>query len=372
MQSIKIFFSLILLLSFAACKENKEAPTPGESGPYTLDYPFYFGEPEIPTDNALTHEGVRLGRALFYEEKLSKDNSISCASCHKQELAFTDGLPVSVGFAGRQQTVGSMGLANLAWNTRFNWDGRAASLEEQAFGPIEHPNEMNQSLEETVRKLQATEEYPPLFKAAFGSETITDEKITKALAQFIRTLVSQDSKYDQYLRGEYQPTDLELRGIELFFTHPEPSIGLRGGNCGDCHLGPQVSGDPEDFRGFHNNGLDSEGNLRPGLSGFTGQPEDRGKFKAPSLRNIALTAPYMHDGRFATLEEVLAHYNEHVQRSSTLDPLIIEASNELAPEPDGQIRLHLTEDEKEAILAFLNMLSDEAFLTNPEFSDPGE
>jgi len=155
----------------------------------------------------------------------------------------------------------------------------------------------------------------------------------------------------------------------LFFTHPEPSNSIRGGNCGDCHVNILTSGVNDNFEGFKNNGLDDDSGLEEGLASVTGIPSDKGKFKVPSLRNIALTAPYMHDGRFATLEEVLDHYNEGIKRSETLDPLILEASNE-SIDPNEDIKLHLTNEEKEAIIAFLHTLTDYSFITNEKFSDP--
>ncbi len=355
-----------------ACSLQEEAApnTAYNPTPYPLNTPYYFGRTaEIPADNPTTVEGVELGRMLFYEKRLSGDNTQSCASCHKQSKAFADGRQFSVGIAGLEGTKNAMSLANLLWSSRFFWDGRSDSLEAQALIPIEDPIEMHETLENAVAKLQAAPEYPPRFFAAFGTDSVSAEHIGKALAQFQRTLISANSRYDQYLRGEYTPTPLELQGMTLFQTHPVAETGLRGGNCGDCHLGPLTSGELRDFQGFHNNGLDPDAYLKPGLEAVTGNPFDRGKFKAPTLRNIALTAPYMHDGRFNTLEEVLEHYNEHVQFSQTLDPLIIEASNEIVVEGEP-IKLHLTDREKEAILAFLHMLTDSSFIENEAFSNP--
>lgn len=358
---------------YAACSEDKNIdkepvynPTP-----YTLSLPWYFPDgATIPSDNTLTEEGIALGRMLFYEKQLSADKSISCASCHQQEKAFTDGRQFPLGINGGQVNKNTMSLHNLLWVSHLNWDGREASLEEQAMGPLTNPLEMGlEDVNEAVLRLQATEIYPPQFFAAFGSDSITTENLLKALAQFERTLISNQSKLDKYWRDEYAPTDLERKGIDLFYTHPEASQGIRGGNCGDCHLGPYTGGATDAFNGFHNNGLDQDDDLEEGLAAHTGKVFDRGKFRAPSLRNIALTAPYMHDGRFNTLEEVLAHYDEHIQMSSTLDPLIQEASN--APIQSGEpIRLHLLPEEKEAILAFLHMLTDSTFIEDKRFSNP--
>jgi cytochrome c peroxidase len=338
--------------------------------PYNLDLPFYFNENfEFPIDNPLTVEGVALGRMLFYEKKLSRDNSISCSSCHQQEKAFTDGLAFSTGIENQQTTISAMSLVNLAWMNSFFWDGRSDSLEEQALEPIENPVEMGQSLDQTIAKLQSTTNYPDSFFKAFGMTTITAENIGKALAQFQRTLISSNSRYDQFLLGRIELSEQEKLGMDLFFTHPEPSFAppLRGGNCGDCHVNILTSGVNDGFQGFKNNGLEDDNGLEEGLKNVTGLPSDKGKFKVPSLRNIELTAPYMHDGRFANLEEVLDHYNEHVKSSETLDPLILETSNERS---NTETKLYLTHAEKAAIIAFLHTLTDNKFIKDEAFSDP--
>ncbi|WP_020526394.1 cytochrome-c peroxidase [Flexithrix dorotheae] len=367
--NILVFFSFPFLLS---CEEENPVEDP-KPVPYDLEaeLPFYFGKNyEIPDDNPMTIQGVELGRMLFYEKKLSGDNTQACASCHQQKNAFSDSNRFSTGIDGIDGTRNSMSLANLLWNQKFFWDGRANSLEEQALIPIQDPIEMHQSLEDAVAKLQASDIYPPKFKQAFESEIITAENIAKAIAQFERTLISSSSKYDLYLKGEYELTAQEQLGLDLFFTHPVPQINLRGGNCGDCHTNVLTSGELNAFDGFHNNGLDEDNDMQDeGLKNVTGNDFDQAKFKAPTLRNIALTAPYMHDGRFSTLEEVLDHYDLHIKKSTTLDPLIREASNELTL-PEDPIRLFLTNEEKEAIIAFLHLLTDEEFINDPRFSDP--
>ncbi|WP_277477605.1 cytochrome-c peroxidase [Catalinimonas alkaloidigena] len=362
----------LLVLLLACSNENEpEKEVVYDPTPYQPNLPWYFPDQiSLPADNLLTEEGVALGRMLFYEKQLSADQSISCASCHQQEKAFTDGLQFPQGIDGGQVNKNTMSLHNLLWVSRLNWDGRSVSLEEQAIGPLTNPLEMGLTdVDEAVLRLQATEIYPPKFFEAFGTDSITAEYLLKALAQFERTLISNQSKLDRYWRNEYEPTALELKGMTLFFTHPEASQGIRGGNCGDCHLGPFTGGSADAFNGFHNNGLDQDSELEEGLAGHTGNAFDQGKFRAPSLRNIALTAPYMHDGRFSTLEEVLVHYDEHIQMSSTLDPLIQEASNE--PINEGEpIKLHLLPEEKDAILAFLHMLTDSTFIEDERFSNP--
>jgi cytochrome c peroxidase len=369
MSMKKLFYtSLFILCCSMSCQESPD-PAPE---PYVLEYPEQtFGEPILPEDNPLTKEGVQLGRMLFYEKLLSKDNQISCASCHQQNKAFTDGRKISKGIGGQLGDFNAMSITNMAWTSRFFWNGRAVSLEEQALEPIEHPKEMGLSLEEAEKKIQNARDYAQRFQKVFGSSKVTAENIAKALAQFQRTLISSNSKYDRYWAGEAQFTQEEQLGFELFFQHPEPMIQLRGANCGDCHDTFQLKGFNDGFSGFHNNGLDSDADLPAGLMDVTNMNSDRGKFKTPTLRNIALTAPYMHDGRFQTLEEVLDHYNEHVKMSETLSPLMIVASNEVNP-PQDEVKLFLTENEKKAVIAFLHTLTDTTFVNDGRFSNPFE
>lgn len=328
--------------------------------PYELLYPSYFGgNYTIPKNNPLTKEGVYLGRMLFYETKLSDNNKISCASCHIQKLAFTDGKQFSSGVDGTLTKRNAMSLTNLLWVKNLFWDGRSNTLEEQAVFPLTDKHEMGRALNKSAAKLKNTAKYPSLFKKAFGSVEITEDRIVKAIAQFERTLISSNSLYDQYLNGTYTPTEQELLGLNLFMTAPKPKQHIRGANCAHCH------GSPKLFKNlFHNNGLDTLAK-DIGRMEFTGQEMDLGRFRVPTLRNIALTAPYMHDGRFNTLEEVLDHYNTHIKPSKTLSTFISNVSND----PDGK-SLSLSEAEKNAIISFLKLLTDETFVTNPEFSDP--
>jgi cytochrome c peroxidase len=364
---LKFLIGLVIMLGgILACSEsdvNKEAT------PYALNLPFYFGDNiELPDDNPMTVEGVALGRRLFYEKKLSRNDQISCGSCHQQALAFTDGLRFSDGIDNQKTGASAMAVENMLWNSSFFWDGRAATLEEQSLAPIENPVEMDLSLPEAIKKLESSGEYRNLFEEAYGDSQITPDRMAKAMAQFERTLISSSSRYDQFLLNEIEFTDQEKLGMDLFFTHPEPSISLRGGNCGDCHVSILTSGIFEGNRGFHNNGLDGDDKLAEGLISVTNDAKDKGKFKTPSLRNIALTAPYMHDGRFATLEQVLDHYNVNIKESSTLDILIREGTN--IKDKGDEVSLGLTDEEKEAIIVFLKTLTDQKFITHEEFSDP--
>jgi cytochrome c peroxidase len=357
----------------AACQTTDPAPADEPRRPYPLNVPRHFsGNFALPADNPLTEQGVVLGRRLFFDRRLSGDNTVACANCHQPAAAFTDpGQARSRGVRGQLGTRNAMSLANLLWVSQFFWDGRRPSLEAQALEPLLDPTEMDQDTAQLAAELQATAEYPPLFRAAFGSERITAARAALALAQFQRTLISANSRYDRYLLGDRAAlSSLEVEGLNLFFTHPDPARGLRGANCGDCHRQVMTDGDPSGLRGFHNNGLDPDPRLQPGLQTVTSSEFDRGKFRAPTLRNIALTAPYMHDGRLATLQAVLDHYDQHVQPSRTLDPLILEASNEPRPDPAAPVRLHLTAREKQAVLAFLRSLTDSSFITDPRFSSP--
>ncbi|PCI78326.1 MAG: cytochrome-c peroxidase [SAR86 cluster bacterium] len=330
--------------------------------------PFVFGQFRVPDDNPLTDEAVELGRRLFYDVRLSGNNQFSCASCHKQHLAFTDGRQKAIGVSGKELALNSMSLVNLMWGPRhFFWNGRVTSLEEQALLPIQDADEMDQELTKLVAELEADSHYVELFRLAYGS--ITPEHIAYALASFQRTLISSESKYDKYLRGEAILTEQENLGRKLFMAHPDVKASLRGGNCIDCHSQFLTSGFNTLYDGFSNNGLDSEADLSPGLEEVTQMPAHRGFFKVPTLRNIALTAPYMHDGRFATLEAVLDHYNEGIKTSSTLSPLIAEANN-LIKAGNSQASLSLAAHEQQAIIAFLHTLTDEQFVTAEKFSSP--
>jgi len=331
-----------------------------ETGPYNLVYPSNFGNRiQIPADNPTTKQGVYLGRMLFYETRLSGNNKLSCGSCHQQDKAFTDGRAFSPGVDAVLTPRNSMSLVNLLWARKFFWDGRANGLEEQAVTPLTSVHEMGQALTVSAQKLAQTSSYPALFKLVYGDDQITGDRIVKAISQFERTLISANSRYDQYLRGAYHPTPDELKGMELFNTGPQPEKGIRGANCGHCHGGPKTY-----MELFHNNGLDSLPK-DPGIEPLTHLPADRGRFKVPTLRNIALTAPYMHDGRFKTLNEVVDHYSEHIEQSPALSSFLRGESNEA-----GGKSLKLLLAEKKQLIAFLNMLTDSTFITNPAFSDP--
>ena len=328
--------------------------TPLHLPPNFTPYPFQmsatFPIPDLPRDNPLITERVALGEKLFRETAVSKDGTLSCASCHDSKHAFADPRQYSLGVRGQVGTRNAMPLFNLAWRNSFFWDGRAPSLRLQAVIPIQDHIEMDESLTNVVAKLIAQTNYVALFSAAFGSSEITPEKIGLAIESFLLTLTSFDSKFDQALNGKVELTAEEKRGFELFMTEYDPRRGQFGADCFHCHGGPLFQSQT-----FANNGLDAEFKDL-GRAKVTGKASDDGKFATPSLRNVALTAPYMHDGRFATLEQVIEHYSSGVKRSPTLDP-------NLAKHPDGGVPL--SAGDKRALVAFLETLTDQRFIATP-------
>ncbi len=332
-----------------AVVRNSTSPPPADTTPFLLRISDRLPKAKLPADNPLTVEGVELGRRLFHDTRLSKNNTQSCATCHNQAKAFTDGRSRSFGESGQTGRRSAMSLVNLAWGQEFFWDGRAKSLREQVLVPIQDSHEMNETLERVVAKLAAEGGYPAQFHVAFGTAGITSDRVARALEQFLLTLVSQESRFDRAARKLDTLTAQEQRGLQLFVTEYDPTRGLRGADCFHCHGGNLFSNHQ-----FLNNGLaERAGDL--GRMEVTRLEADRGKFKVPTLRNVALTAPYMHDGRFATLEEVVAHYNGKLERSQTLDP-------NLAKHPESG--LGLSAEDQAALVAFLKTLTDETFATS--------
>jgi cytochrome c peroxidase len=315
---------------------------PEKFTPFRFTMNRTFPMPDLPRDNPLIEERIALGERLFHDKALSRDGAISCATCHQADAAFTDKLAVSKGIDGRMGDRNAMPLFNLAWKREFFWDGRAKSLREQVLMPIKDHREMDESLERVQEKLTANPDYAPLFQAAYKSPGITSEKISLALEQFLLTLSARDSRFDRAMAGKATLSDEEKRGFELFMTESEPRTGQFGADCFHCHGGALFS----DHQ-FHNNGLTGDDR---GRAKVTNSAADERQFSTPSLRNIALTAPYMHDGRFATLEEVVEHYSSGVQRSATLDP-------NLAKHPANG--LNLSTEDKAALVAFLKTLTEE-------------
>jgi len=314
-------------------------------------------EDNTPNNNEITDNGATLGRVLFYDTNLSRNNTISCASCHIQEHGFSDPTALSTGFDGELTSRNSMGLANARFyeNGRFFWDERAVSLEEQTLVPIKDLVEMGLTLPELEAKLSVVDYYEALFTNAFGDDNVTSERIALALSQFIRSMVSYESKFDEGLAqvndiDDNFPnfTDSENRGKQLFMSNQT--------RCFDCHATNVFVGDAA-----RNNGLDAT-ITDPGVGGITGNNNDLGEFKVPSLRNIALTGPYMHDGRFETLEEVIEHYNSGVQNNPNLDNRLTQGNNVR--------RLNLSDNDKQALVDFLHTLTDTEFITDEKYADP--
>ena len=337
-----------LLFCLSACVPEQEKPY--QPMAYDMPQPSYFPSvTNIPADNPMTEEGVALGRKLFYDARLSgrdgTDGIRSCSSCHHQDKSFEYGAPTGTHHA-------MLPLVNLAWNrTGLGWNGGVATLEDMVLAAVTSPVEINADTNQVVRYLQKTDDYPELFEKAFGSCEITFVNIEKAIAQFVRSLVSADSKFDRYLRGEEQLSQDELEGYLLFCTE-------EGADCFHCHGGGGNALMTTNL--FYNNGLDDEFNDPEDRHSVTGNRVDIGAYKAPTLRNIAVSAPYMHDGRFTTLDEVIDFYSEGVKDSENINPLMHHVM-------DGGVRL--TDLEKTQLKAFLNTLTDDTFLNNPYYSN---
>jgi cytochrome c peroxidase len=307
--------------------------------PFVIQTPSGFPNMNIPSNNPMTVQGVTLGEKLFKDPILSANNTQACISCHIQSASFSDPNQFSTGIDNIKGTRNASALINLGWNNNFNWDGSATTLEEQAFEPIVNPIEMHDTWPNVENKLNENTEYVDLFKKAFNIDYIDSNHVVMALAQFERTLISVNSKFDKYLNGEEQLTPSEFSGYAIFNSEKA--------DCFHCH-GTQMFMDND----FHNNGLDEEPFLDLGLAKVTEKNSDNGKFKTPTLRNIEFSAPYMHDGRFTNIEEVIEHYNSGGNYSSTVDPLMKKIG----------IGLQLTNQEKQDLIAFLKTLSDDNFI----------
>ena len=385
MKILKILFFALLVISFTSCNNDDDyvdisisdgdviiedvfngiLNLPEDSFNYAnIQLPAFFldndlqNEDNTPNNNPITNPGATLGRVLFYDKKLSANNTIACASCHNQEDGFSDTAILSVGFEGGLTGRNSMGLANAKFynNGRFFWDERAETLEDQVLMPIQDAVEMGLTLDELENKIGAETYYKVLFARAFGDSIATRERISLSLAQFIRSMVSYESKFDAGLAATNNPqvnfpnfTASENLGKNLFFSNRT--------RCSDCHDTNAFVGDQA-----RNNGLDAI-LADVGVTGVAGGNNDRGAFKVGSLRNIELTAPYMHDGRFATLGDVVDHYDNGIQNSNDLDNRLRVAG--------GQVRrLNLTPAERQGLIDFLMTLTDNNFISDEKYSDP--
>jgi cytochrome c peroxidase len=360
------------------------------------DRPFNYAKPDLPehfrtrlvnrfdntpSDNPTTDDGATLGRALFYDRRFSSDGTLSCASCHVQGNAFADPNRVSKGVGGRVGDRNAMGLINARFRQsgRFFWDSRAETLEIQVLKPIEDANEMAHDVDKAIDAIRRDPAYPPLFRKAFGDEDIDRDRVAKALAQFVRSIVSYRSKFDDGLAqagsiAQDFPnfSDAENLGKKIFLGDHERSSR---GNCATCHLRNYAFNRPSDraqqaaiFQPDRllNNGLDAElATVDNGVGDLTLDPRDYGRFAVPDLRNVELTAPYMHDGRFQTLEEVVEHYNTGVKAHPNLDPQLREGRGRPGPR-----LMNLDEKKKAALVAFLKTLTDRELVADPKYSDP--
>lgn len=361
LKRVGLLVSICLFVLAIACQTNKgnePAPDPNPTGPgggivyqttpVAFRKPANFPDPAYDLSrNPLTVEGVALGKALFYDPALSRDTTISCGFCHQQFAGFGHSdHPLSHGIDGKFGTRNVPGLQNLAWSREFFWDGGVTSLDELPITPIQNPVEMDLRFSDALSRAQRSAKYPSMFKAAFGSDTVTTARFLKAISQFLLTLVSADSRYDKYVRkeaGGELSTD-ELAGLTLFQQ-----------KCATCHATDLFTD-----KSYRNNGLPfSTGINDQGRYAITLSEADRFKFKVPSLRNVEKTFPYMHDGRFATLDQVLGHYTTGVKDSPSLDPVL---------RANGQLGIALTDSEKKQVIAFLRTLTDDTFMNNRAFS----
>lgn len=368
-----------LALAAAACRPEPVDPIaeflnlPDTAYAYTPnDLPAHFAQANVlaadntPLTNPVTDDGATLGRVLFYERALSANRTTSCASCHHQDRGFGDSARFSRGFAGGHTGRHSMGLTNARFyaNGAFFWDERAATLEDQVLMPVQDPTEMGLSIDSLLARLDALPYYEPLFENAFGTPDITELRVRQALAQFVRSLMSYRSRYDEgraQVAAPGQPfpnfTAAENQGKALFFGVAPGGGPPAPGACVTCH-GTEAFTAP----GPRNNGLDAA-TTDPGVGGVNGNPAQVGLFKVPSLRNLGGRGPYMHDGRFATLEQVIDHYSTGVQNHPNLSPQLRDANG-------NPIHPNFSAAQKAALVAFLNTLNDPALAVDLKFSDP--
>ncbi|MCB9250895.1 MAG: c-type cytochrome [Flavobacteriales bacterium] len=326
---------VLILISFAFIKVDD-----------IINLPEHFPKPVYDfKNNPLTKEKIYLGRNLFYDPILSHDNKVPCENCHSPFTAFTHvDHALSHGIYDSIGTRNSPALMNLAWQKKFMWDGAINNLDMQALAPISHPAEMGSSIQEVVTKLRASKKYKDLFYKAFNDSIATGENTLKALSQFLLTLVSSGSRYDKFIQGKLKFTEQEENGYKLFKKH-----------CAVCHTEPLFTNGS-----FENNGLIPDPLLKDsGRIKISANPSDAYKFKVPTLRNIEYTFPYMHDGRFKSLGDVMNHYTKGIHHSKTL-------SAEL------RNRIVLTSNEKVDIVSFLLTLSDKEFVFNPDHRFPSE
>ncbi|MFC5874636.1 cytochrome c peroxidase [Chryseobacterium arachidis] len=345
-QIVKTGILIVSFLGFISCSEEIIQPLEKDEA-VNLQFPLYFPEMTFDkSENPITKNGVELGRKLFYDGRLSRNNTISCGFCHIQENAFTHhGHNVSHGIDDRLGIRNAPPIQNIIFLKRYMWDGVIHNLNEQPIIPITDANEMDSSMPEVITKLSKDDLYKRLFKQAYGDENITGERVLKALSQFMATLISADSKYDRFKQGKENLSSEESQGMALFQQ-----------KCASCHSGALFTD-----QSFRNTGMYYNPQFKDaGRHRVTLEQKDWMKFRVPSLRNVEYTAPYMHDGRFYTLEAVLNFYSDSVEDNPNLDPQL---------KQNNHIGITMNAQEKQFIIAFLKTLSDKNFITNPKFAE---
>ncbi|MBD3903784.1 c-type cytochrome [Chryseobacterium sp. Ch-15] len=345
-QIFKIILVLVTFPNFISCSEEVIQPLEKDEA-VNLKFPSYFPQMTFDqSENPITKNGVELGRKLFYEGRLSRNNTISCGFCHIQENAFTHhGHTVSHGIDDRLGIRNAPAIQNMVFLKRYMWDGVIHNLNQQPIIPMTDVNEMDSSMPEAIAKLSKDEVYKKLFTQAYGDENITGERVLKALSQFMASLISADSKYDRFKQGKENFTSEESQGMALFQQ-----------KCASCHSGELFT--DESFRNtgmYYNTQFKDAGRHRVTLD-----QSDWMKFRVPSLRNVEYTSPYMHDGRFYTLEAVLNFYSDNVEDNPNLDPQL---------KQNNHIGIAMNAQEKQFIIAFLKTLSDKSFISNPKFAE---
>ncbi|MDX2045760.1 MAG: cytochrome c peroxidase [Chitinophagaceae bacterium] len=341
---ITISFVVLIAMFIAGGEACRKKDVVAKPTPMEFKVPDGFPQPEnIFSSNPLTKEGFELGRKLFYDGRLSKDGNFPCASCHQQFAAFaTFDHDLSHGFNNQFTTRNSPGLFNLAWHKELHWDGGINHIEVQPLAPITAPNEMAETVDNVINKLKADEQYQKMFKAAFGDADISSQRMLKAIAQFVGFITSAGSKYDKVKKGTAAFTTAEQSGYSIFKA-----------NCASCHAEPLFT----DLT-YRNTGLPLRTSLNDiGRMRITNKPEDSLKFKVPSLRNVDLTYPYTHDGRFYSLSTVIDHYRTGVVNGPTTDPLV-------------KNKIPLSDLDKSDLIAFLRTLTDNSLLNDKRFSQP--
>lgn len=368
MKKQDFLIGLLALIGFASCQREPQIEKYNYKQTVinpTEIFPAELGVPALPSDNPFTAEGIYLGRMLFYDPILSYDSTVSCGSCHKQRFAFADSLPTSYGIFGLKTHRNTPALFNLAYSQKFFWDARVKTLRELVFEPIQAHNEMAMTMPLLTKRLSNSARYVEYFKRAFNSSPNVID-MSKAMEQFLMSIVSDGSRFNKFFPSDPAVlTSDEFAGATFFngLANFDKSTGvnLGGFDCFHCHGGEILQQNNPFSGGISNNGLDSVFSDL-GYGAITNNSRDKGTFKVPSLLNIALTAPYMHDGRFKTLEEVIDHYSDQIKfNSPTIHPMM---------SGHGGFQLKMTPTQKAQLLAYLKTMTDQDLIKNPKYSNP--